>query len=44
MAVMPTALTMVVPVALALVGFEAMAVVITAVACALVVRVGSIGA
>jgi hypothetical protein len=44
MAVMPTAVTMVVPVAFALVGFESMAVVITVVACALVVRVGSIGA
>ena len=44
MAVMTTAVTMVVSVALALVGFEAMAVFVTAVACALVVRVGSIGA
>ena len=43
MAVVPTAATVVVAVAFALVGFEAMAVVIAAVARALVVRVGPIG-
>lgn len=42
MAVMPMAVTMVVPVAFALVGFEAMAVVIVAIACALVIGVGAV--
>lgn len=40
---MPTAVTAVMAVAFTLVGFEAMAVVIAAVACALVVWVRSIG-
>ncbi len=43
MAVMPTAATVVVAVAFALVGFEAMAVRISAVTRALVIGVGSIG-